>query len=93
MRMSRPILEEEYSTLVETLRRLDCCSLSSTTKERPSPGEAKPSLEIDLDDMSCAIELWDSEWREGLARECGFAFARLHGAGFVPDAPVDDLRP
>ncbi|UCF46485.1 MAG: hypothetical protein JSU89_04670, partial [Myxococcales bacterium] len=72
---------------------LDCCSLPSTTKERISPGEAKPRLEINFGDMKCEIELWDREWREGRARECGFAVARLHGTGFVPDPPVDEASP
>jgi len=79
--------------LVATLRALDCCSLQSTSKERTRPSEAKPQLEINFGDMKCEIELWDSDWREGLARECGFAVARLHGSGFVPDAPVDESSP
>lgn len=90
MSVSRTVSEKDYAQLVGTLRALDCCSLPSTSKERPSPSEAKPQLEIDFGDVQCEIELWDSEWREGRARECGFAVARLHGGGFVPDPPVDD---
>jgi hypothetical protein len=90
MSVERTVSEEEYADLVGRLRSLDCCSLKSTTKERSDPAEAKPLLELNLGDVRCEIELWDHEWREGLARECGFAVARVHRAGFVPDAPVDD---
>ena len=93
MSIARTVSETDYTALVATLRALDCCSLRSTSKERPRPSEAKPQLEINFGDMKCEIELWDSEWREGLARECGFAAARLHGAGFVPDPPVDEPAP
>jgi hypothetical protein len=93
MSIARTVSEKDYAALVATLRALDCCSLQSTQKERPRPGEAKPQLEINFGDMQCEIELWDSEWREGLARQCGFAVARLHGGGFVPDAPVDESSP
>ena len=79
--------------LVGTLRALDCCSLQSTSKESARPTEAKPRLEIDLGDVQCDIELWDREWREGRARECGFAVAQFHGSGFVPDPPVDEASP
>jgi hypothetical protein len=93
MSTSRTISEGEYATLVRTLRDLNCCSLQSTSKARPAAGESKPRLELDLGDVQCVIELWDSEWLEGLARECGFAVAQLHGGGFVPDPPVDDAPP
>ncbi len=93
MSIARTVSEKDYAALVATLRALDCCSLQSTNKERPRPGEAKPQLEINFGDMQCEIALWDSEWREGLARQCGFAVARLHGSGFVPDAPVDESSP
>lgn len=93
MSIARTVSETDYTALVATLRSLDCCSLQSTSKERPRPSEAKPQLEINFGDMKCEIELWDSEWREGLARDCGFAAARLHGAGFVPDPPVDEPAP
>lgn len=91
MSVSRTVSEEEYATVVAQLRTLDCCSLESTSAERPDPAEAKPLLEIDLGDIRCEVELWDREWREGVARECGFAVAQLHRAGFVPDPPVDEL--
>jgi len=93
MSVSRTVSEEEYANLVRTLRTLSCCSLQSSTGDRPSPVEAKPTLEINLGDVQCVIERWDSEWREGLARRCGFAVARFHGGGFVPDPPVDEARP
>ncbi len=89
MTVSHTVSEKDYAKLVGTLRALDCCSLPSTSKERLSPDEAKPQLEINFGDVKCEIELWDREWREGLARQCAFAFARLHGSGFVPDPPVD----
>ena len=93
MSIARTVSEKDYATLVGTLRALDCCSLSSTSQKRLGPSEAKPQLEINLGDVKCEIALWDSEWREGLARECGFAVARIHGGGFVPDPPVDDVSP
>jgi hypothetical protein len=93
MSISRTVSEKDYAALVAALRALDCCSLSSTTQERTRPSEAKPQLEINFGDSKCEIELWDTEWREGRARECGFAVARLHGAGFVPDPPVDEATP
>ena len=93
MSIARTVSEKDYTALVATLRALDCCSLRSTTKERPRASEAKPLLEINFGDMSCEVELWDSEWREGLARDCGFAVARLHGGGYVPDPPVDESSP
>jgi hypothetical protein len=93
MSTSRSLSEREYATLVRTLRDLNCCSLQSASRERPAAGESKPRLELDLGDVRCQVELWDSEWREGLARECGFAVAQLHGGGFVPDPPVDDAPP
>jgi hypothetical protein len=87
------VSEEDYAKLVGTLRGLECCSLPSTSEERSEPAEAKPQLEINFGDVKCEIELWDREWREGRARECGFAFARIHGSGFVPDPPVDEPSP
>jgi len=93
MSIDRTVSEDEYARLVGTLRALDCCSLQSTSKERARSSEAKPRLEIDLGDVQCEVELWDREWREGRARECGFAVAQLHGRGFVPDPPVDAASP
>jgi hypothetical protein len=93
MSISRTVSKEDYAALVGTLRALDCCSLPSTTEDRTRPSEAKPRLEIDFSDSKCEIELWDREWREGRARECGFVVAHLHGGGFVPDPPVDESSP
>ena len=93
MSIARTVSEKDYTALVATLRALDCCSLQSTSQERTSPSQAKPQLEINFGEMKCEIELWDREWREGLARQCGFAVARLHGGGFVPDPPVDEPAP
>ena len=93
MSIDRTVSEVEYAKLVGTLRALDCCSLQSTSKESARPTEAKPRLEIDLGDVQCDIELWDREWREGRARECGFAVAQFHGSGFVPYPPVDEASP
>lgn len=93
MTVSRTVSEEEYAKLVGALRDLDCCSLTSTAEERSYPSEAKPQLEINLGDSRCEIELWDRQWHEGRARDCGFAFAQIHGNGFVPDPPVDESAP
>lgn len=93
MTVSRTASKESYAKLVESLRSLDCCSLSSTSAERSYPSEAKPQLEINFGDSRCEIELWDREWREGRAKECGFAFAQFHRNGFVPDVPVDEPSP
>ena len=93
MSTSRTVSTKEYASVVRALRSLDCCSLQSTTAERPDPYESKPLLEIDLGDVRCEVELWDREWREGLARKCGLAAAGLHRSGFVPDIPVDDSAP
>lgn len=93
MSVERTVSKAEYATLIARLRELECCSLESTKAERSHPAEAKPALELELGDVQCEIELWDREWREGVARECGFAVARVHRAGFVPDAPVDDVPP
>lgn len=93
MTVSRTVSEEAYAKLVGKLRALDCCSLRSTSEDRAYPDEAKPQLEINFGDVRCEIERWDREWRTGRAQECGFEFARLHGGGFVPDAPVDDPAP
>lgn len=93
MSISRTISKKEYAGLVERLRSLDCCALESTVAEQSDPSEAKPQLEINLGDVRCEIELWDREWRAGRARECGFAAARVHKAGFVPDPPVDSPTP
>jgi hypothetical protein len=93
MSIARTVSEKDYAALVATLRALDCCSLQSTREDRTRPSEAKPQLEINFGDVKCEIELWDREWREGLARQCGFAVARLHGSGFVSDPPVDEPAP
>ena len=93
MSTARTVSKKEYATLIDQLRGLDCCSLESTRADRSDPAEAKPLLEIDLGDTRCEVELWDREWREGVARECGFAVARIHRAGFVPDPPVDGSPP
>jgi|GEM_PF-1806855 len=93
MTVSRSVPEKEYAKLIASLRAQDCCSLPSTSRERLSPNEAKPRLEIDLGDVQCEIELWDGEWLQGRARECGFAVARAHAGGFVPDPPVDATPP
>jgi hypothetical protein len=93
MTVSHRVPEEDYLRLIGTIRTLDCCSLSSTSEERSRLEEAKPELEINFGDVRCEVVLWDREWREGRARECGFAFARLHGSGFVPDPPVDEASP
>ena len=90
MSVSRTLSKADYGRLVGELRDLHCCTLESTQANRKSPAEAKPALEIDFGDLKCSIELWDRQWREGKAKACAFAFARLHGAGFVPDPPVDD---
>jgi len=93
MTVQHEVPEEDYGRLVQRLRDLDCCSLASTEAERSYPGEAKPQLEINFGDMRCEIALWDREWREGRAKECGFAFARVHRGEFVPDPPVDAPAP
>ncbi|MBW1759884.1 MAG: hypothetical protein JRE45_00490 [Deltaproteobacteria bacterium] len=93
MSVARTVSEEDYAKLVGTLRSLQCCALPSSSGERSDPSEAKPQLEINFGDMQCEIELWDREWREGRARECGFAFALFHHSGFVPDPPVDEPSP
>ncbi|MGB5219598.1 MAG: hypothetical protein WBN60_01115 [Polyangiales bacterium] len=93
MSISRTVSKSEYAALIDRLRTLDCCSIESTHAERSDAAEAKPLLEIDLGDTRCEVELWDREWREGVARECGFAVARIHRAGFVPDPPVDGSPP
>jgi len=90
MSVERTVSKSEYVDLIAQLRSLDCCSLESTGVERSDPAEAKPLLKIDLGDTRCEVELWDREWRAGVARECGFAVARVHRAGFVPDPPVDE---
>jgi len=91
--VSHRVSEKNYAELIGQLRSLDCCSLESTTRDRLRPSEAKPMLEIDFGDVKCEIALWDDEWLEGRAKECGFAFARLHKSGFVPDRPVDEPQP
>jgi hypothetical protein len=93
MSVSRTLSKNDYGELVAALRELDCCGLESTTADRPDPAEAKPALEIDFGDMKCSVELWDREWREGKAKDCGLAFAQVHGGDFVPDPPVDDPAP
>jgi hypothetical protein len=93
MTVSSTVSKDGYAKLLGALRELDCCSLTSTAEERSYPSEAKPQLEINLGDRRCEIELWDRQWREGRAKECGFAFAQIHGNGFVPDPPVDESSP
>lgn len=93
MSLSRTLSKEEYGELVGSLRAARCCTLESTAADRPDPAEVKPALEIDFGDMKCSVELWDREWREGRAKECGLAFARVHRGDFVPDPPVDDPPP
>ncbi len=93
MSTSRTVSAEEYATLIDRIRTLECCAIESTRADRSDPAEAKPILKIDLGDTRCEVELWDREWRAGVARECGFALAGLHRAGFVPDPPVDDSPP
>ena len=93
MTVSRTVSENAYAELVRSLRSLGCCSIPSTSAERSYASEAKPLLEIHFGDLDCEIELWDREWREGKAKACGFAFARLHGNGLVPDPPVDAPSP
>jgi hypothetical protein len=93
MSLERTVLTKEYALLVQRLRQLDCCSVASTEAPRVDPAESKPRLELNLGDVRCDIELWDREWLEGTARECGFAFAQVHRSGFVPDPPVDDPAP
>lgn len=93
MSVERQISKERYAELIARLRELQCCSLESTRAPRRGPSEAKPLLELDLGDVQCEVELWDHEWWEGLARECGLTVARVHQAGFVPDPPVDDRAP
>ena len=88
MSVERAVSDEDYAKFVQTLRALDCCSLRSTSKERSRQSEAKPRLEINLGDQKCEIELRDSEWLEGRAKECGFLVSQLHGGGFVPDPEV-----
>lgn len=93
MSVTHTVSEKDYAKLIGTLRALDCCSIHSTSQERSSPSEAKPELKINFGDVRCKIDLWDREWREGRARKCGFAVARLHGGGFVPDPPFDEASP
>ncbi len=90
---SRTVSNEQYRELVAGLRTLDCCQLSSTSQQSVEPAEAKPVLELDLGDTRCAIELWDHEWREGLARRCAVAFVYVHRGELVPDPPVDASAP
>ena len=91
--VSRTVSKQEYAGVVDRMRTLQCCTLESTRAERSDPAEAKPMLELEIGDVRCEVELWDREWRAGLARECGVAAAQLHRAGFVPDPPVDDALP
>ncbi len=93
MSLERNVSHQEYAHLIKRLRELDCCSVSSTKAPRANPSESRPRLELNLGDVRCDIELWDREWLEGTARECGFAFAQIHRAGFVPDPPVDAASP
>lgn len=93
MSVERQVPKARYAEMVGDLRELECCSLQSTRGASRDPSEAKPLLELDLGDMRCEVELWDHEWTEGRARECGLAVARVHRAGFVPEPPVDDAAP
>jgi hypothetical protein len=93
LQVQRDLTEDEYAELVDKLRKLDCCSLQSGSETAPSPLESQPELRITFGDIECQVALWDSEWRVGRARECGFAVAQVHGRGFVPDPPVADPAP
>lgn len=93
MRVDRTLGPKPYTELVDKLRTLDCCSLESASETAPSPRESRPELGINFGDMKCQVALWDSEWRVGRARECGFAVAQVHGHGFVPDPPAGDPAP
>ena len=93
MRVERKVGKDRYAEFIDKLRKLDCCSLESRSKTAPSPLESQPELRINFGDMECQVALWDSEWRVGRARECGFAVAQFHGRGFLPDPPADDPTP
>lgn len=93
MRVERTLGMERYVELIDRLRKLDCCSLESGSETAPSPLESRPELGINFGDVECQVALWDSEWRVGRARECGFAVARVHGQGFMPDPPATDPAP
>ncbi|MDH3202435.1 MAG: hypothetical protein OEM15_16210 [Myxococcales bacterium] len=93
IQVQRKLGMDQYAELIDKLRKLDCCSLESRSKTAPSPLESQPELGINFGDVECQIALWDSEWRVGPARECGFVVAQVHGAGFVPDPPATDLAP
>lgn len=90
MRVDRTLGPEPYAELIDKLRTLDCCSLESSSETAPSPLESQPELGINFGDVKCQVALWDSEWRVGRARECGFAVAQVHGHGFVADPPAPD---
>ncbi len=90
VQVQRELSKDQYADLIDQLRKLDCCSLESRSKTAPSPLESQPELAINFGDIECQIALWDSEWRLGRARECGFAVAQVHGGGFLPDPPAAD---
>ncbi len=90
MQVQRELGKDQYAELIDKLRKLDCCSLESRSKTAPTPLESQPELGINFGDIECQVALWDSEWRVGRARECGFAVAQVHGHGFVPDPPAVD---
>ncbi|MDH3846133.1 MAG: hypothetical protein OES69_19495, partial [Myxococcales bacterium] len=90
VQVQRELSKDQYADLIDQLRKLDCCSLESRSKTAPSPLESQPELAINFGDVECQIALWDSEWRLGRARECGFAVAQVHGGGFLPDPPAAD---
>ncbi len=92
LRTERELDATAYGALVTRIRTLDCCALESTSDTPPSAFESRPELGIDFGDLQCQISLWDSEWREGRARDCGFAVAEVHGRGFIPDPPAVDDR-
>lgn len=93
MRIDSTMTEEKFAKLIDTLRKLDCCSLESKSETAPTPLESQPELKINFGDVKCQVALWDSEWRVGRARECGFAVAQVHGHGFVPDPPPANPSP
>lgn len=90
VRVERQITEAEYAALQKRLRDLSCCSLKAGASTPTLETEARPSLRLDFPTMQCTIRLWDGEWSQGQARECGFLVAGLHGRGFVPDPPLED---
>ncbi len=90
VQVRRDLTKDQYAELIDKLRKLDCCSLESRSETAPSPLESQPELGINFGDIECQIALWDSEWRVGRARECGFVVAQVHGGGFVPEPASSD---